>query len=122
MRLPPTQRTPWVAILVVGVSIMAMSFVGDVGTLANTTVLLLVLVFISAHLSAIVLKKDEVAHRYFRTPTVVNVLALIASVALLTQQSLTTWLIGIGYLVTGSALFFLARAFGRRAIKPVNLD
>ena len=40
-RVAPARRTPWVAILVVGAVTMGMSFVGDVGTLADTTVLLL---------------------------------------------------------------------------------
>ena len=38
--------------------------------------LLLVLVFISANVSVLVLKKDEVAHRHFSVPRVVPVLAL----------------------------------------------
>ena len=108
------RRTPWVAILVVGVVTMAMSFVGDVGTLADTTVLLLVLVFISANVSVLVLKKDKVAHKHFTAPRIVSVLALIASIALLTQQSLQTWLIAGAYVVVGTILFVIARAARRR--------
>lgn len=108
------RRTPWVAILVVGAMTMLMSFVGDVSVLADTTVLLLVLVFISANISVLVLKKDEVSHRYFRTPSIVSVLALVASIALLTQQSLQTWLIAAGYVVVGTVLFLVARAARRR--------
>ncbi|MBO1769700.1 APC family permease [Agrococcus sp. TF02-05] len=108
------RRTPWVSILVVGAVTMAMSLIGDVGTLADTTVLLLVLVFISANISVLVLKKDTVAHKHFTTPRIVSVLALIASVALLTQQSLQTWLIAGGYVVVGTILFLVARAARRR--------
>lgn len=110
----PGRKTPWVAILVVGIVTMAMSFVGDVGTLADTTVLLLVLVFISANVSVLVLKKDEVQHKHFSVPRIVPVLALVASVALLTQQSLTTWLIALGYVVVGTILFLIARAARKR--------
>ncbi|MGM1028726.1 MAG: APC family permease [Actinomycetota bacterium] len=110
----PGRRTPWVAIVVCGAVTMAMSFVGDVGTLADTTVLLLVLVFISANVSVLVLKKDEVAHRHFTAPRIVSVLALIASIGLLTQQSLQTWLIAGGYIVVGTILFLIARAHRRR--------
>ncbi|MGG5260782.1 APC family permease [Phycicoccus avicenniae] len=106
----PKRRTPWVAILVIGATTMAMSFVGDVGTLADTTVLLLVLVFISANVSVLVLKKDRVEHEHFRVPRVVSVLALVASVALLTQQTLQTWLISGAYVAVGSVLFLVARA------------
>ncbi|MFC7432002.1 MULTISPECIES: APC family permease [unclassified Agrococcus] len=108
------RKTPWFAILVVGLVTMAMSFVGDVGTLADTTVLLLVLVFISANISVLVLKKDEVRHKHFSVPRVVPVLALIASIALLTQQSLQTWLIALGYVVVGTILFLIARAARKR--------
>ncbi len=108
------RRTPWVAIVVCGAVTMVMSFVGDVGTLADTTVLLLVLVFISANVSVLVLKKDKVAHKHFTAPRIVSVVALIASVALLTQQSLQTWLIAGGYVVVGTILFLIARAHRRR--------
>ncbi|WP_425843991.1 APC family permease [Agrococcus sp. TSP3-2-1] len=110
----PRRRTPWVSIVVVGAVTMAMSLIGDVGTLADTTVLLLVLVFISANVSVLVLKKDVVAHKHFTTPRIVSVLALIASIALLTQQSLQTWLIAGGYVVVGTILFLIARAARRR--------
>ncbi|GAA1421753.1 APC family permease [Agrococcus citreus] len=110
----PGRRTPWVSIVACGAVTMAMSFIGDVGTLADTTVLLLVLVFISANVSVLVLKKDKVAHKHFTAPRIVSVLALIASVALLTQQSLQTWLIAGGYVVVGTVLFLIARAHRRR--------
>lgn len=124
-QVAPTRRTPWMAILVVGSATMAMSFVGDVGMLADTTVLLLVLVFISANVSALVLKKDKVDHEHFKVPSIVSVLALIASVGLLTQQSAQTWMIALGYLVVGVVLFFIAQVMNKRAgVKPgtVELD
>ena len=94
-RVAAQRRTPWVAILAVGAVTMAMSFVGDVGVLAETTVLLLVLVFISAN---------------------VSVLALAASILLLTQQAAQTWLIAGGYVVVGSALYFIARQARNREL------
>lgn len=116
------RRTPWVAILVVGGVTMVMSFIGDVGTLANTTVLLLVLVFISANVSVLVLKKDKVSHPHFTAPRIVSVLALIASIALLTQQELQTWLIAGGYVVVGTILFLIARAARRREARAGTGD
>ncbi|SDS26796.1 APC family permease [Agrococcus carbonis] len=111
------RRTPWVAIVAVGAVTMGMSFIGDVGTLADTTVLLLVLVFISANVSVLVLKKDVVPHKHFTAPRIVSVLALVASVALLTQQSPQTWLIAAGYVVVGTILFVIARAARRREVR-----
>lgn len=121
-QVAPTRRTPWVAILVIGAVTMGMSFIGDVGTLADTTVLLLVLVFISANVSVLVLKKDTVDHDYFKTPSIVSILALLASVALLTQQDMKTWLISGCYIVVGTILFFVARgARQSEEVKPVDL-
>ncbi|MEJ2862120.1 APC family permease [Actinomycetospora flava] len=109
----PTRRTPWVAILAVGAATIGMSFVGNIGTLADTTVLLLLFVFISTNVSCLVLKKDRVDHEHFRVPTVVPVLAIVASIVLLTQQSLEIWLLGAAFVVVGTILFVLAR-IGRR--------
>ncbi|WP_392507379.1 APC family permease [Naumannella halotolerans] len=121
-QIAPLRRTPWVAILVVGAATLGMSFVGDVGTLADTTVLLLVLVFISANISVLVLKEDKVDHKHFTCPRVVSVLALVASVVLLTQQSGTTWLIAGGYIVVGIILYLIARAARKgEAVGEVDL-
>lgn len=108
-RVAATRRTPWVAILAVGAVTMVMSFVGDVSVLAETTVLLLVLVFISANVSVLVLKKDRVQHPHFTAPRIVSIVALVASVLLLTQQSAQTWTIAACYVAAGSVLFLIAR-------------
>jgi amino acid transporter len=101
--------------VVVGAATIALSFVGDVATLAETTVLLLLLVFLAANVSVLVLKKDEVAHEHFRVPRVVPVLAIIASIVLLTQQTGIVWLGALGYIAVGSVLYLVARAGRRRA-------
>jgi basic amino acid/polyamine antiporter, APA family len=109
-RTLPKRGTPWISIAVVGGATIGLTFVGDVGTLADTTVLLLLLVFISANVSVLVLKKDKVDHDHFTVPTVVPVIAIIASIVLLTQQSPTVWLLAAVYTVIGTILFFIARA------------
>ncbi|MCX6466609.1 MAG: APC family permease [Pseudonocardiales bacterium] len=114
-RVASTRRTPWVAIVFVGLATIGMSFVGNIGQLADTTVLLLVFVFIATNVSALVLKRDRVEHEHFSVPAVVPALAILASIALLTQQSADAWLISAGYLVVGSVLFLVAR-FGRHRL------
>ena len=94
---------------------MALSILGDVGTLAETTVLLLLLVFISASVSVLVLKKDHVEHDHFNVPRIVPVLAIIAAIVLLTQQSAIAWLGAAGYVVVGTVLYFIARFSRKRA-------
>lgn len=110
----PKRRTPWVSILVVAGVTMALTFIGDIGTLAETTVLLLLLVFLSANVSVLVLKKDKVEHKHFSVPRVVPILGIIACIVLLTQQTGVVWLGAVAYVVVGSVLFLVARAGRRR--------
>jgi amino acid transporter len=114
-RVLTKRRTPWVSILVIGGVTMVLSLFGDVGTLAETTVLLLLLVFISANVSVLVLKNDKVDHPHFIVPKVVPVLAIIFSIVLLTQQSGVVWLGAAGYVIVGTILFFVAR-FSRKKV------
>jgi len=113
-RVLPRRRTPWVSILVVAGVTMGLTAIGDVATLAETTVLLLLLVFLSANISVLVLKKDEVDHPHFRVPRVVPVLGIIACIVLLTQQTGVVWLGAAAYVAVGSVLFLLARAGRKR--------
>ena len=112
-RVLPKRRTPWVSILVVAAVTIGLTFLGDVATLAETTVLLLLLVFLSANISVLVLKKEEVDHKHFCVPRIVPVLAIIASIVLLTQQTGVVWFGAAAYVVVGSILFLIAR-YGRR--------
>lgn len=113
-QVAPTRRTPWVAIVAVGAATIGMSFVGNIGQLADTTVLLLLFVFIATNVSCIVLKKDDVGHEHFSVPIVVPIIAILASIVLLTQQTADIWLLGGGYLVVGTILFLIARYSRRR--------
>ncbi|KNC18207.1 amino acid permease [Arthrobacter sp. RIT-PI-e] len=115
----PKRRTPWVSIVVVAGLTIALTLLGNVSTLAETTVLLLLLVFVSANVSVLVLKKDTVDHSHFSVPRIVPVLAIIASITLLTQQTGIVWLGALAYVVIGSLLFLLARA-GRRREERVS--
>lgn len=113
-RVLPRRRTPWVAILVVAGVTMGLTLVGDVAVLASTTVLLLLLVFLSANVSVLVLKNDKVGHAHFSVPWIVPVLGIIACVVLLTQQTGLVWLGSAAYVLVGSVLFLFARAGRRR--------
>ncbi|WP_019180500.1 APC family permease [Microbacterium yannicii] len=113
-RVLPKRRTPWVSILVVAAVTIALTLVGDISTLAETTVLLLLLVFLGANVSVLVLKKDKVDHSHFTVPRFVPVLAIIASIVLLTQQSGTVWLGSLAYIAVGSLLYLAARAGRKR--------
>jgi amino acid transporter len=120
-KVAPGRRTPWVAIVVVGAATIAMSFTGNIAQLADTTVLLLTLVFISTNISCLVLKRTPVEHEHFRVPTVVPVLAVVASIVLLTQQTADVWLLAGGYLAVGTVLFGIARVT-QKVLDPDSLE
>ena len=118
-RVLPGRRTPWVSIVVIAGLTIILTLTGNLATLAETTVLLLLLVFLSANISVLVLKKDKVDHDHFSAPRFMPVLAIIASIALLTQQSGIIWLSSAVYVLIGSLLFLAARA-GRKHQERVD--
>lgn len=113
-RVLPGRRTPWVSIVVIAGLTIVLTLTGNVASLAETTVLLLLLVFLSANVSVLVLKKDKVDHDHFTAPRFIPVLAIIASIVLLTQQTGPIWLGSAAYVAVGSLLFIAARARRKR--------
>ena len=100
------RRTPPVAIAVVTVLAGALIATGDLTTLAETTVLLLVLVYIGVNASVLALRRHPVDVPHFRTPTIMPVLALISCFIILTQQTAATLgragaLLAIGFVLYG---------------------
>jgi amino acid transporter len=116
-RVLPGRRSPWVAILVTTAVSMGLALTGDLETLANTVVLLLLFVFISTNVAVLVLRRDRVDHDHFRVPRVLPVLALVSCVVLLTQQDGGVWLRGLALLGVGVVLYAVTAA-ARRATAP----
>jgi len=112
-RVLPKRKTPWMAILVTTLVAMGLTLVGDLATLAETVVLLLLFVFLSANVSVLILRRDRVEHDHFRVWTFVPVLGIASCVLLLTQQRPIVWLFGGLLLAVGVILHFVAR-WGRR--------
>jgi APA family basic amino acid/polyamine antiporter len=108
-RVLPKRRTPWVAILVTTLAAMALTATGDLGSLAETVVLLLLFVFISTNVAVLVLRKDKVEHQHFRVPVIIPYLALASCVLLLFQQGPEIWLRAAILLGIGLILFFVTR-------------
>ncbi|MCP1503425.1 amino acid transporter [Curtobacterium herbarum] len=106
----PNRKTPWTAIVATTVVAMLLTLVGDVGTLAETVVLLLLVVFISTNVAVLVLRKDRVEHEHFRVWTFMPVLGVASCILLLTQQSGQVWLYAAVLLAVGVVLYFIARA------------
>lgn len=116
-RVLPNRRTPWVAIVVTTAVAMLLTLVGDLSTLAETVVLLLLFVFLSTNVAVLVLRRDRVAHDHFRVWTFVPVLGVASCVLLLSQQSPTVWLFGAALLAVGVVLYLLTRWARRRTAR-----
>ncbi|MDF2920734.1 MAG: amino acid permease [Microbacterium sp.] len=105
----PGRQTPWVAILATTLVAMLLTLVGDLALLAETVVLLLLFVFLSANISVLVLRRDRVDHDHFRVWTFVPVLGVASCLLLLSQQTLRVWIFGAILIVVGVGLYFVAR-------------
>lgn len=110
----PHRRTPWVAILATTAVAMLLTLIGDLSTLAETVVLLLLFVFISTNIAVLVLRRDTVDHPHYRVWTIVPVLGVASCLLLLTQQSAKVWLFAAILLAVGAVLFVTTRAASRR--------
>lgn len=113
-RVLPRRRTPWVAIVATTGVAMVLALIGELSTLAETVVLLLLFVFVSTNISVLVLRRDTVEHDHFRVWTAVPVLGVASCVLLMTQQTAQVWLFAGIMLAVGAVLYLTARAATRR--------
>jgi amino acid transporter len=109
-RVLSTRRTPWVAILATTAVAMVLTSIGELSTLAETVVLLLLFVFMSTNVAVLVLRRDTVSHNHFRVWTAVPVLGVASCVLLLTQQTAKVWMFAGILMAVGVVLYFVARA------------
>ena len=116
-RVLPGRRTPWVAIMATTLVAMLLTLVGDLSTLAQTVVLLLLFVFIATNVAVLMLRRDTVEHKHFRVWTVVPVLGVASCVVLLTQQSAKVWLFAGILLAVGAVLYLVARVATQRQVQ-----
>jgi amino acid transporter len=110
-----------VAIAFVTALAIVLAATGDLATLADTTVLLLLGVFIVVNMSVLVLRRDEVEHDHFRTPLVFPVLGALACAIVMTQPSPEIYaraglLLGLGLL-----LWLANRLLGERGRRAGKL-
>ena len=90
-RVLPGRRTPWVAILFTTALAAFLVSTGDLASLADTTVALLVVVFAIVNVCVLVLRRERVEHEHFVVPSVVPVIGVGISIALLTQIEAETY-------------------------------
>jgi APA family basic amino acid/polyamine antiporter len=113
-RVLPGRGTPWVAIIATTLVAMVLTVTGSLALLAQTVVLLLLVVFLSTNIAVLVLRKDPVSHKHFRAWSVLPVLAVISCVVLLTQLSGEVWLRGGVVIAVGAILYAVQAATRRR--------
>ncbi|MFI6868346.1 APC family permease [Nocardia sp. NPDC050406] len=116
-RILPGRRTPWVAVLVTSSISLVLALTGEVAALAETLVLLLLVVFTAVNCSVLILRRDPGEPDHFRIPTVVPWLGIISCLFLFTRIDAAVWarglvLVGLGIL--------LAIANTLRARRTVN--
>ena len=112
-KVHPGRRTPWVAILFTASIAAVLVCLGDLETLADTTVLLLLLVFIGVNASLIVLRNTPSDHEHFRAWTILPYLGALTCAGLAIQSivddpKLVLWAGGL--IVFGLILWVIEKA------------
>lgn len=108
-RIHPSRRTPWVAIAFTAAVTVVLLLTGEIGELADTTVLLLLIVFASVNASVLVLRKETVTQPHFRSPTVMPVIGMVVSVAVMTTKDAQTFARAGVLLLIGGLLWKISR-------------
>jgi APA family basic amino acid/polyamine antiporter len=113
-RVHPERRTPWAGIVLSAAIAGVLVIVGDLETLADTTVLLLLFAFVAVHVSVLVLRRTPVDQDHYRTWTGFPVLGALSCAALIVQKLVEDTVIFAyagGLMAVGLVLWLIARAF-----------
>src|ERR671914_1362820 len=126
-RVHPERRTPWAGIVLAAAIAGVLVIIGDLETLADTTVLLLLFAFVAVHVSVLVLRDRPVEHEHFTAWTGFPILGALCCVALITQTLIEDTVIFAyagGLLAFGLVLWLVARAFTGSSdeLDPARLD
>jgi amino acid transporter len=125
-RVHPERQTPWVAILFVAGLAVTLLLLGDLESLADTTVLLLLCVFVFVNIAVLVLRREPVEHDHWRAPTALPALGAAACLGLIVQKGVddaTVFAYAGGLLALGVVLWAISRALTGPAepIDPATL-
>ncbi|MET9801507.1 APC family permease [Streptomyces sp. NPDC006368] len=81
-RVLAVRRTPVAGIVFVSLLAVGLVSTGEIEGLGDTTAFLLLCVFAVVNIAVLVLRRDRVAHKHFRTPTALPVLGALTSLIL----------------------------------------
>lgn len=90
-RVSKSRRTPYVAIAFTTALAAVLAVTGDLSDLADTTVLLLLLVFSVVNVAVLVLRRDPVDHDHFHAPSVLPVIGAVACIVLAFDKDGAIW-------------------------------
>lgn len=113
-RILSGRRTPITAIVFTTVIGLILVSTGDLASLADTTVLLLLCAFTVVNIAVLVLRRDEVPHSHFRAPTAAPILGAIVCVVLIVDNEAEIFLRAGLLLLLGAVLWGLSRLGGHR--------
>jgi basic amino acid/polyamine antiporter, APA family len=116
-KVHPGRQTPWAGILLAGSLAAVLVVVGDLETLADTTVLLLLFAFVAVHISLLVLRRTPVDHEHFRAWTGFPVLGALCCSALIVQKLVEDAIVFAyagGLIAVGLVLWLISSRASRR--------
>ncbi|MEU4449065.1 APC family permease [Actinosynnema sp. NPDC050801] len=114
-RVLPGRRTPWVAILATSAVSLVLALTGEVAALAETLVLLLLVVFVAVNAAVLVLRREEGEGEHFRVFTFIPWLGLASCLLLFTQIDGSVWVRGLVLVGLGVLLAAVNAVRARRA-------
>jgi amino acid transporter len=116
----PGRRTPVVAIASVTVAVIIMLRSGGLATLAETTVLLLLFVFIAVQASVLRLPPRDDGD-FYRAPRILPIVGIVMCLLLLTQQPFGNWVRAAIVMGIGGLAYLGQRALvARSATRPAT--
>jgi APA family basic amino acid/polyamine antiporter len=108
------RKTPWIAVIVIGVLSACFVFVGDIGTVANISVFAIIMVFVMVNMALIWIRyKQPDVERYFRSPINVGKFPILAALGILTpvfgltQLNSFVVLMGFGVVACGVLFYYI---------------
>jgi len=116
------RRTPYVAIgFTTLLAFGLIGFVGGVPALGGTTALLLLCVFTIVNVAVLVLRREKVAHKHFRTPTFLPVVGALSCAFLVgpwTGRAMVQYQIAAVLLAIGVVLWGVTVLVNRHSRRP----
>ena len=115
-RVHRTRRTPWVGIIFTTLIAFGLIWFADLTALGGTTSLLLLCVFTIVNIAVLVLRRDSVEHKHFRSPTAIPVIGAIVCAYLaspLSGRASADYKVAGVLLIIGAVLWAITYATNR---------